>query len=31
MNMDDGNNIIVRNAYMHNLQNINVKIPKNKS
>ena len=29
MNKDDGNNIIVRNAYMHNLKNINVKIPKN--
>ena len=29
MNRDDGNNIVVRNAYMHNLKNINVKIPKN--
>ena len=29
MNNDDKNSIIVRNAYMHNLQNINVKIPKN--
>ncbi len=29
MNNDDGNNIVVRNAYMHNLKNINVKIPKN--
>ncbi|MCR4881667.1 MAG: excinuclease ABC subunit UvrA [bacterium] len=29
MNREDGNNIVVRNAYMHNLKNINVKIPKN--
>ena len=29
MNRDDGNNIVVRNAYMHNLKNIDVKIPKN--
>ncbi len=29
MNRDDGNNIVVRNAYMHNLKNINLKIPKN--
>ena len=29
MNKNDGNSIIVRNAFMHNLKNINVKIPKN--
>ena len=29
MNRDDGNNIVVRNACMHNLKNVNVKIPKN--